>query len=223
MVSVFLDNGLVIAYCFTIHEFHPECDEYIEDSDSDLYITQEIDTIFNKKKSDISRELSTDILEHQADIKRGNFPDQLGPTDLKDCQKMIHSKNDARRFLLNWYSEEVGSFVRKHELTERLRDLANDIESRAEKRKSDFDDYVGIWARSEDYPDVQDALKQIKESKEEDMWVCIDAHDLAVNTDGETVLATTDANDFINNGRRDLILDSTAIDEIEPVGKLSVK
>lgn len=223
MSSAFLDNGVVLAYCVVVHRFHPECDEYIEGSDSDLYITQEINSIYENKKDEIIQDLSTSVLEHQADIKRGEFPEQFGPVDIRDAKRMIHSNNSARRFLLNWYEEEVGQFITKYELTEKLRNLAGDIEQRAMDRKSDFDDHVEIWERdsNEDYPEVQADLRELREDKEEDMWVCIDAHDLAKNVDGQTILATTDLNDFIREGRREMILNATALDKIQPLGNVS--
>jgi hypothetical protein len=222
MSSAFLDNGVVIAYCFTIHEHHPECDDFVERDDIQAYITQDVDDIFDWKTTDVAKELSTDILEHQADIKRGSFPDELGPTDLRDCRKMIHSKNDARRFLLNWYDDEVGQFIGKYELTERLRNLAEDIESRALTRKEQLDQHVEVWNREDEYTGIQDSLSEVREEKEEDMWICIDAHDLADNKSGETILATTDPGDFIRDGRKELILGATALDDIKPIGNLVV-
>lgn len=222
MLSAFLDNGVVISYCFTIHEHHPECDNFVERDDIKAYITQDVDDIFDWKTTDVAKELSTDILEHQADIKRGSFPDELGPTDLRDCRKMIHSKNDARRFLLNWYDDEVGQFIGKYELTERLRNLAEDIESRALTRKEQLDQHVEVWNREDEYTGIQDSLSEVREEKEEDMWICIDAHDLADNKSGETILATTDPGDFIRDGRKELILGATALDDIKPIGNLVV-
>lgn len=223
MTSAFLDNGVVLAYCIVCHQFHPECDEFIEESELDICITEDINSIYEKKKEEVINELSTDILEHQADIKRGDFLEQLGPTDLRDVANMIHSSNDARRFLLNWYEDEIDQFINKYELTERLRNLAGDIEQRAQERKSQFDSHTGKWERNsgKDYPDIQDELDEIRESKVEDMWVCIDAHDLAVSLEDRTIIATTDLNDFIRGGRRELIIDATAIDDVVQVTNIS--
>jgi hypothetical protein len=44
----------------------------------------------------------------------------------------------------------------------------------------------------------------------EDMFVCVDAHDLATHLDTETGLATADS-DFIEGGREKLILETTAL------------
>lgn len=222
MSSVFLDNGVVFSYCLTVHEFHPECEEFVEGSDSELYITEEVDLIYARKKDEVIETLANSVLEHQASIKRGNFPDNLGPGDLNDIKKMLHRGNQATRFLLNWYDNQNWQFINKYELTEKLRDLAEDIETRAQERKSKFDAIVEMWERDEDHPTIQSDLDEIREDKEEDMWICIDAHDLAVNTPGTTDLATTDLDDFIRDGRKELILEATAIDDIIPVTNISV-
>lgn len=215
MTTAFLDNSVVLGYCFTVHRFHPECESYIEQSGVDPYITQDINRIYEHKTADLIKEYSTDILQHQANLKRGDFPDQLGPTDIRDARRMIHQQNSARRFLLNWYDNEVPQFINKYELTERLRSLAEDIEQNASDKKAEFDRKVNLWDRDDKYQSVQEELEEIRQEKEEDMWVCIDAHDLAVKTSNSTTeLATCDISDFIRNGRRDLILQATQIDDV---------
>lgn len=222
MTTAFLDNGVVLSYCLVMHEFHPECSTYIEDTGYDLYITKEIDSIYEKKKDSIIRELANGILEHQADIKREDYPDELGPTELRDAKKSLHRSNDATRFLLNWYEKQPWQFINKYELTDRLRNLADDIEARAQTQKSKFDRHINFWEREDDHRSVQRDLQEVKDDKEEDFWICIDAHDLAANTQGPTELATTDVNDFVRDGREELILEATAVDNIKPIGNFTV-
>jgi len=123
----------------------------------------------------------------------------------------LYEGNAVSDFLDRWYAQSVDSGITATELEDRLRYLARDIERMAYQRKSDFDELVILWKREDDYPDVKTVLSGMSA---EDMFVCVDAHDVAVHLDVATELATADESDFIENDREELILDNTALDAI---------
>jgi hypothetical protein len=114
-------------------------------------------------------------------------------------------------FLYEYYQNVVPKFILVNELQKRLRELARNIEENAVMRKMELDDRLQIWKRIHEYPSLDSVLDSIHE---EDRGVCIDAHDLAVNQDGHTELATTDSKDFVRNGHRKMIIEATDLDDV---------
>lgn len=217
--SAFLDKGVLLGYCFTVETHHVKCRNYLEEEDLDFYVTEKVDAIFDKKKEDLTDRYSAGILDHVAELTKKGYQGEIGPQELKRIRQNIQYENDSRRFLEHWYINEAPSIISAYELKSRLRDLARDIDKIAVDRKNEFDELVDVWERDNDHEDIHDGLTEIRDDKEEDFWICISAHDLANNLDGHTELATTDLSDLGNDGRKQLICDITALDDVVPLAE----
>jgi len=210
--SAFLDKGILLGFCFTVDTHHRPCLKYLTQEGIEPYITEEIDAAFERNKSRLSTRYQEHILNHVSQLTKSNFEGEVGPMELRKIRKgLLDPGNNAFHFLEYYYREIAPNVTSVYELKNQLRDLARDIEQLSLDRKEEFDELVQEWERGGEYPDVEKALSEIEG---EDMWVCIDAHDLAVNKENETELATTDPKDMVDNGREDLILKNTSISKI---------
>lgn len=212
--ATFLDTGVVIGYCFLLDDHHRNCREYIEDSEeSDLFVSETVETEYDHTKRKVSRRLANGVREHVRAVKRTDYEDELGPVELDRLQNRVLSRNnDASQFLYEFYDEELGNFVRKSELCERLRAMSRDIESFPLDRKRNLDAEVTVWECEDTYDGVEASLDVIPGT---DRRICIEAHDLGCSTESHTVFATVNPRDFVDDGREEAILDATEIDEIE--------
>jgi len=207
----FLDKSVLLGFCFRTDPHHALCREYLE-ADKEYYITEEIDRAFETNRERMTQNHSQSITLHIKDIRDSPHSGPLGMDDLQDIREnVLFSGNNVAEFLERWYELSVESGITASELEDRLRYFARDIERQAYRRKEEFDTLVTMWEREDDYPEVKEALSVMSA---EDMFVCVDAHDVAVHLDSTTELATADESDFIENGRETLILDNTALDEI---------
>ena len=203
----FLDKGVLLGFCFRTDPHHARCRDYLE-SDVVPYITEEIDEAFERNRKRMTQDHADAIRLHVKDLRDSPHAGPLGRDDLRDIREnVLFGGNQASEFLERWYESQVNSGITASELQDRLRYLAREIERRAYQRKEEFDDLVTMWVREDDYPEVKNALSGMSA---EDMFVCVDAHDLAVHQEPETELATTDS-DFIEDGREELILETTAL------------
>lgn len=219
MGNSFLDKGILLGFCFRPDPHHRPCAEYLYQDDLSSFITDQIDQIFRLKKRELADKHETNILKHVSELERSKYDGQLGPMELKEIRRdVLDTRSDTYDFLEYYYSNELPQIISMYELKEQLRELARSMRSLALGRKEEFDEIVNLWVREDEYPEVEDGLQEIREAKEEDMWVCVDAHDLAVRKSGETELGTTDFQDFIRDGRRELILDVTALDDVVGIG-----
>jgi len=207
----FLDKSVLLGFCFRTDPHHARCRDYLED-EKDHYITEEIDDAFERNRKRMTESHADAIELHVKDLRDSPHSGPLGIHDLEDIREnVLYHGNDVSDFLERWYDETVDSGITISELEHRLRYLARDIERIAYQRKEEFDDLVLLWERADDYPDVKTALSEMSA---EDMFVCVDAHDVAVHLGEPTELATADESDFFENGREKLILDNTALDAI---------
>lgn len=207
----FLDKSVLLGFCFRTDPHHARCRDYLE-GEKDYYITEEIDDAFERNRKRMTQSHADAIQLHLKDIRDSPHSGPLGTNDLDDIREnVLFDGNEVAEFLDRWYAQTVDSGITASELEDRLRYLARDIERMAYQRKTDFDELVILWEREDDYPDVKSVLSEMSA---EDMFVCVDAHDVAVHLDVATELATADESDFIENGRTELILDNTALDAI---------
>lgn len=203
----FLDKGVLLGFCFRTDPHHARCRNYLE-SGVTPYITEEIEEAFERNRKRMTQDHADAIRLHVKDLRDSPHEGPLGRGDLRDIREnVLFAGNQVSEFLKRWYESQVQSGITFSELQDRLRYLARDIERRAYQRKEEFDDLVTVWDREDDYPEVKNALSEMSA---EDMFVCVDGHDLAVHLEVETELATTDS-DFLEDGREGLILETTAI------------
>lgn len=208
-----LDKGVILGYCFFSDPHHERCSEYVEIEETDYFTTKEIEEIFEAKKNEFITKHRRSILNHIRKVT-SEYSGELSDNDIEDIQAGIDGEeNDAWRYLLDFYQGRIGQNV--YEVTNELRNLAGDIEQRAEERREVLYPHLMGWIRIDSHNVVQERLEPLRERDEEDFWICIDAHDIAANIDGETELATTNPSDFGVDEIEELILEHTELDNIE--------
>lgn len=211
----FLDKGIILGYCFFTDPHYKRCREYIHSGDTDYFATEQVEDIYPNAKKHMVRKHQQAILNHIRDIKR-NYSGSLTESKIQDIKESIDTyDNPSWRFLQDYYDGKEGETV--YNITEGLRDIQQEIEQTAEKRKSELYPMLQGWIRFAQHEDVQENLSGLKAEDEEDFWICIDAHDLAASIEGKTELATPNPADFGENGYQDEILEYTAIDSIRIV------
>jgi len=213
--NAFLDKGLVLGFCFPVDLHHRKCRTYLGDESKEFYLTDHVDAIYEAKRREKIKEHRNAILKHVRYVDR-NYDSEMGPMDLRDVRRRLDGRaNDACHYLRDYY--EGKQFANPRDVVADLREVARGMQSHVSERKDEFDDLVESWTREVDYPDLKGALGRIREDKEEDYWVCVDAHDLGERTAGETELATTDIDDLANEERRELIVGKTSVDSVAAV------
>ena len=208
----FLDTGVVIGYCFTVDSHHQPCRKYLRNSGIDFFTSPTVEDEYENAKDRVNRRYANAILEHVAELEKSNIEGELGPIKIDRVKKKILSRNnEAYTSLYHYYENVLPQFANAKEVKTQLREMARDIEHMAITRKQEIDILVRLWRCDEDYPNIRKAFSAIHEP---DRTICIEAHDLASNLDDDTELATVNPNDFVRNGRRDLIVNNSAIAEV---------
>jgi hypothetical protein len=210
--NAFLDKGLVLGFCFPVDLHHRKCRQYLENGTIEFYLTDQIESIYGVKRREKIKEHRNAVLKHVRYIDR-NYDSEMGPLDLRDVRNRLNRGSSvAKNYLMSYY--EGRQFANPIDVVEDLREFARGMESHITDRKDEFDEIVEMWSREDDYPDLEDSLRDIRDDKEEDFWVCVDAHDLGERTQGETELATTDIDDLASEDRIELITGNTSIDSV---------
>lgn len=217
--SSFLDKGILLGFCFSIDTHHRKCRGYLFRDDVSPYYTEDVREAFEENKDRMVRDHRTELLHHARVLEQSSYGGALTETELDEIRSEVVTRSDypnAWRYLGDYYESLSSPSVTR--ILDEIREIAREIESTAHARFSEMEGMVTLWSRAEAYPTVQTALDEIRSSKEEDLWICIDAHDLAEHIDGHTELATTDFKDLIDGGRRELILEHTSLDDVVGVG-----
>lgn len=213
--NAFLDKGIVLGFCFPVDLHHRECKTYLQSGSMEYYLTGHVESIYGAKRREKIKAHRNAVLKHARYVDR-NYNSEMGPMDLRDVRRHLdRGGNEARAYLKAYYDGK--QFANPADVVKDLREFARGMQSHVSERKEKFDELVEPWTRKEEYPDLEDYLASIRADKEEDFWICVDAHDLAARTQGETELATTDVDDLANENRRELIVENTAIDSVEAV------
>lgn len=210
--TAFLDKGIILGYCFYTDVHHEKCREYIESTDADLYATKQVEEIFANAKDSIVKTHRRALTDFIRWVKM-EFAGTLSPEDISSIQNHVNrDENPAWRYLLDFFEGKSGERV--YSVNKGLRQVARDIEQMAEERNDELQPKILGWIRIEGYPELQDDLHSLFERDEEDYWIAVDAHDVALNVEGTTELATNNPSDFDDEIVREEILTHTAIDEI---------
>jgi hypothetical protein len=213
--STFLDKGIILGYCFYTDVHHVKCRDYIESTDAELYATKQVEDIFQKAKDHIIKKHRRAITDFIRWVKQ-EYSGTLTSEDIAEIQNHIDREgNPAWRYLLDYVEDKSGEEV--YPVNKNLRQIARDIEQLAEERNEELQPKIFGWIRFAGYPELKDDLRSLFERDEEDYWIVIDAHDLGLNMDGTTELATNNPSDFDDEVVREEILTHTAIDEINLV------
>lgn len=186
---------------------------YISATDHDLFISKTIQREYQNKKQKLNTRYSKAVTNHIGDLKKSSYTGSLGPMDLSEIKKnVLYHNNKAHDFLIRYYNDKIGDFIQMDRLIKKLRDLSRDIDQLAKKRKDKLDVLVTEWTPKKNHPSVEKCLSEIHQP---DRDICIEAHDLAAHRGNFTEIATANSEDFIKDGRKALIIDNTAIDDIE--------
>lgn len=213
--SAFLDKGIILGYCFYTDTHHVRCKDYIESTEAELFATKQVEDIFQKAKDHIINSHRRAIAEFIRWVKQ-QFSGTLVSDDIAEIQSNIdREENPAWRYLLDYFEDKSEEEV--YPVTKDLRQIARDLEQLAEERNEELQPEILGWIRLASYPKLKDDLSSLFERDEEDYWIAVDAHDLGLNVDGTTELATNNPSDFDENVVREEILTHTAIDEINLV------
>jgi len=211
--STFLDTGVIFGYCVPLDKHHFRCDEYLSGRSDDLYTCSEAEKEYQNVMKKRIEDLSTAVLAHVQSLLKSDLDDSLGPMDIDHIKKHILSRgNDAYQFLYRYYDDELSNFVQRDQLISDLRGLARDIESVSLKRKQRLDSVTEEWEMNGSHQDIRSSLSMIHQ---EDLTICLHAHDLSTHKDSPLEFATTNPQDFIDDGRESAILEVTAIDSIQ--------
>lgn len=210
--EAFLDSGVVLGFCFLTDMHHQKCRAYIEENDYDISYSGRVENEFEKKRKELSIRYADAVRDHISSLQKSNYEGQLTPIDIREIREDVLDKdNEAHYFLKFYYQQKVQKYIEMEDLLDQLRSISRGIERHALKKKNELESKANVWMRFDSYPELQKALKSIHG---EDREICIDAHDLALDTDGEMELATTNPNDFVRAGQRKLILENTALDDV---------
>lgn len=213
--SAFLDKGIVLGYCFYTDTHHERCSAYMNSTDAELYATKQVEDIFQKAKDNIIKKHRRAITDFIRWVKQ-EYSGTLTSEDIAEIQSYIdRGENPAWRYLLDYFDDKSGNEV--YPVTQNLRQIARDLEQLAEERNEELQSMVLGWIRLASYPELKDDLSSLYKKDDEDYWIAVDAHDLGLNMDGTTELATNNPSDFGDEAVREEILTHTAIDEINLV------
>ncbi len=210
--NAFLDKGIILGYCFYTDVHHVRCENYIGSTDAELYATKQVEDIFQKAKDNIIRKHRRAVLDFTRWMTR-EYDGTVTSEDVEEIQNHIdRDENPAWRYLLDYFEDRSGEEV--YPLTKNLRQIVRDLEQLAEERNEELQPKILGWIRLASYPELEDDLGTLFRKDKEDYWIAVDAHDLGLNTEGTTELATNNPSDFDDDAVREEILTHTAIDEI---------
>jgi len=208
----FLDTGVVLGFCFRDDSHHHRCRQYLDDHDFELFISDHVESEYLNREPSLAQEIADGVFDHIDRLRDSEFEGQLDSMDTSRIrQDLIAGYNAAGTTLHAFYRNEVPNFIQFDELTERLRDLARDIEQNAIENRDDLMQQVEVWERDEEYSEVDEGLSDIPW---DDRRICLDAHDVVVVTGHLTELATTNPTDLVDNGYRELILEQTSLEDV---------
>lgn len=208
----FLDTGVILGFCFRDDLHHRRCRQYLNDHDFELFVSENVVSEYLNREPNLAEEIANGIFDHIGRLHDSEFEGQLDSMDTsKIRQNLISGPNEAGSTLHAFYRDEVPNFIQFDELTERLRNLARDIEQIAIENRQSLIEQVSVWERENEYSDIDDGLSEIPW---DDRRICLDAHDIAELTDYVTELATTNPTDLVDDGYRALILEQTSLEDV---------
>ncbi|MEZ3145642.1 hypothetical protein [Halobaculum sp. MBLA0143] len=217
-VDAFLDKGVILGYCFLVDPAAKECRRYVSAEGKQLYATEHVERVFQRKRDEILERQRNGVLSHCREL-RTDYSGTLSEEDVSELRSGVDRyENDAWRYLEDYYEGKVGESVT--DVDRELRGLARGLEKLAEERREELYERLIDWIRFRDYSgdeyDLHDELSGLKaEDRTDDFRVVLDAHDVGVECDGVTELATNNPTEFADDAYGEQILTHTEIDRIE--------
>lgn len=211
----FLDTSVVLGYCFRDDTHHYKAEQYIEGNDASFYISNHVESEYIHREPTVAGEVSDGILNHVFRLRNSEYEGQLDSMDTTQIrQNLVSRENEANSTLEDFYRDAISNFIQFEDLMKRLRELARDIDQAAAENYNWLMERTTIWERNAAYPEINRALYEIPQ---DDRRICLDAHDVAEETEQETEIATANPKDFTRDGMRELIITSTSISSIENI------
>jgi hypothetical protein len=207
----FVETGVLVGHCVLLDPHHTKCKSYINDS-TVLYTSHEVWSEYENTKRKVTGRLSSAVLDHVRDVENRVSEDYLDPMNVDRIKKrVLHQNNDAYRFLYRYYNDVVNNGVAREELEKNLREIARDIDRLVVSREEDLNAKVMYYEPVEDHKSVRNSLSDIHDP---DRTYAVQAHDLACQSTCQTEFATTNPKDFVYNGRKEMVLSNTKLDDI---------
>lgn len=222
-----LDTGVLIGLCITIDQHHERCFSYLTDDECTVYITPVAHSEFQDIEKAIRTELHEELVEHRMSVSEEANDGLLDRDDLEWIRDNLIDRSYGTRsthHLVEFYNQLMKDRfdIDKLELEFKIQDMEAEVwEDTCRNHSPDITtwrDIVEVWTKGTDtYRSIENELL-ICEG--DDPKVCIQAHHVAVSTDGWTELATTNPKHFIKNyseepeSRKDNILRVTDLDDV---------
>jgi len=207
----FLDTGVVLGFCFRDDTHHYRCRQYLDDHSFELFVSNHVVSEYLNRQPSLAEEIANGIFEHISRLRDAGFEGQLDSMDTSQIRQNMIGHNQAGTTLHTFYRDEIPNFIQLDDLIDRLRDLARDIEQTAIENREILIEQVEKWERDEEYNEIDDRLSEIPW---DDRRICLDAHDVAVETGNQTELATTNPTDMVDEGYRERILEHTSLEDV---------
>lgn len=215
-----LDTGVLVGIVVAHDQHHQKCLDFVLESDETSYATPTVAYEFRDKLPEVRNTLSREIKRHRQTIVKQIGKKRLNRTDLvRIREQILDTALDAHRFLFEFYDQlvEQGK-IKRNDLIDRLSDMATEVHEDAAKEHDGFNSLITPWTKGIDsYTAIEHELL-ICEGDDPD--VCLEAHHVAVTTERNTELGTTNPNHFIKHcdnepeSRKDNILRTTDLANI---------
>lgn len=204
----FLDTGILIGFCLTVDHHHEPCREYLATRPDQVYSGKRVEREYETTAETVVDRYTGGVRDHKIAVQSSNFEGELGPSDLRELRRRhLASDNPTRATIVELY-EQLPQVVYVDTVVEHLRKLERDIEQVAIDRKSELDEaVVDYWRSNDDHPEVRSELSL----HEPDLTICVEAHDLAQRVDSSVELATANPTDFVEGGTDERLCSTTAL------------
>lgn len=208
--ATFLDTGVYIGYCLTVDKHHKPCQSYLSEEADLLFSSETVLDEYPPAKQKASTRYSDAVRKHISDVKQSDLDGQLDPMDINRLKTQILDRRNELYNVLSEFYDDLPQFIHYNVVLEKLEGLERDIDTLAQRRKSNLDSKVDIWDPKEKHSDVRSELNL----HEPDLTICIDGHDLALHLSDDTELATANPTDFVQDGQDEHILEATAYSDV---------
>lgn len=207
----FLDTGVLIGFCLTVDYHHEPCREYLASRPDRIYSGERVEREYETTAETVVDRYTGGVRDHRAAVQSSRFEGELGPSDLRELrQRHLAQDNPTRATIVALY-EQLPQVVYVETVVEHLRKLERDIEQVAVDRKSELDEAIVDYWRSEDaHPEVRSELGL----HEPDLTICVEAHDLAQTVGRSVELATANPTDFVDGGTDERLRSATALSAV---------
>lgn len=193
-----IDTGVLIGASETLDQHHENCLDYLDEGNAIAWATPTVVGEYEAKIEEIRDTLVDEVMAHRKRLSERFAGRRLDLGDLVELKEnVLDTDLKSHRFLYAYYENlrtEVP--IACSEILDRLSDVIEEI------REDNSGQNRDIWlmvrkvrGKMPDYPDVRRELL-IEPGNDQD--ICIEAHHIAENKNGNTEFATVDKNHFLD-------------------------